>query len=129
MDHVRGVTATAVGTMRRLRPLLLATTAGLSVVYFVVGLRPEMPAAVVGVSDVVVHGVGYGLLALCAAATASAWAAARPGVVGMLYAIGHGVLLELLQRAVPARTAELKDVIVDAAAALLGALPWLWRRR
>jgi len=115
--------------MRRLRPLLFAVTVILSVVYLVIGLRPEMPAAVAGVSDVVIHLVGYWLLALCAGATAWAFSLARPGLVGMIYAVGHGVLLELLQRAVPTRTAELKDVAVDVVAALLGSLPWLWRRR
>jgi len=115
--------------MPRLRIPLLALTALLSAVYFAFGLRPEPPTAVARVSDVVVHGVGYGLLAYVAAATAVAFAVRRPALLGLLYALGHGVLLEVLQLVVPARTAELKDLAVDAAAALLGALPWMRGRR
>lgn len=114
--------------MRRLRFSLLAVTAGLSVAYLVLGLRPEVPSAVAEVSDVVIHLGGYCVLAFLAAATAGAFLASRPGVIGALYAIAHGVSLELLQRFVPTRTAELKDVGVDIVAALLGALPWLLRR-
>jgi VanZ family protein len=106
----------------------LVVTGALSVSYLVVGLSPRVPAPLAGVSDVLLHAAAYAVLA--GAATATALAFGLPVhvavVASIAFATFHGAVLELLQRFVPSRAAEARDLLVDVLGAAVGAAPW-WR--
>jgi len=112
------------------RSLSLAVTLLLSATYLWVGTRPENPAVVREVNDKVLHAGSYALLSVTAGAGAAALGLAPAPLIGWGYAVGHGALLEAVQHFTPPRTAEVGDVLADAAGAALGALALLaWRRR
>jgi VanZ family protein len=116
--------------LRRLRHPLLLLTGALSATYLVFGLSPHMPAPLDHVSDIIVHGLAYAVLAVAAVTTAVAFGfPIRTAVVaGVAFASSHGALLELLQLFCPPRHAEVKDLLVDVCGAMAGAAPW-WRLR
>ena len=116
-------------SLARFQRPLLAVLALVSLGYLYLGTRPQAPAMLAGVSDVTIHGGAYLLLGGLAGAVAVALSLPRPGLAGFLYAVGHGALLELLQLFTPPRRAEVKDLLVDAIAALLGTALLRWRRR
>jgi VanZ family protein len=116
-------------SLARFRRPLLAALGLVSLAYLYLGTRPQAPSLLQGVSDVVIHGGAYLLLGLVAGATALAMSLPRPGLIGFVYTVGHGALLELLQLFTPPRQAEVKDLLVDAIAALLAAVVFSWRRR
>ncbi len=112
------------------RILPLVTTVVLSVAFLDLGTRPQNPEFVRGLSDKLLHAGSYGVLAVSAGAGAAALELAPAPLIGWGYAVGHGALLEVLQRYTPPRTAEVGDVLADAAGAALGAALLLaWRRR
>jgi VanZ family protein len=107
----------------------LATVA-VSVAYWAMGLQPSVPEALSTVSDDVVHAVAYALLAGLAAMAAATWPLPLPSLLGGAWAVGHGFLLEVMQRFSPPRAAELSDLAADAVGACGGAaLVWLATRR
>jgi VanZ family protein len=109
-------------------PLLL--TVVLSAVYLYVGTRPQIPAIFRHVNDKLLHGSSYAVLGFTAGSGAYALGFAPAPLIGWGYAVGHGALLEVAQHFTPPRTAEVGDVLADAAGAALGALALLlWRRR
>jgi VanZ family protein len=104
--------------------------AALSVAYLVLGLMPRPPAAVGGVPDTVGHGTAYAVLAAAAAESARVFGAGRPAsLIGLVWALGHGAVLEALQAAAPPRRAEPKDLLSDLVGAGLGAALWRAARR
>ncbi len=111
------------------RTASLLLTAGLSVAYLVLGTRPRNPEIVRGVDDKVIHGGAYALLGLSAGAAAGALGVGAAPLAGWAYAVAHGVLLEVVQRFTPPRTAEAGDVAADAAGAALGVAALAVRRR
>ncbi len=112
------------------RTLSVLLLVGLSGAYLVLGTRPANPAIVRDLDDKVIHGGAYALLGLSAGTAASALGIGHAALAGWGYAVAHGVLLEVAQRCAPPRTAELGDVIADAAGAALGtAAVAAWRRR
>jgi VanZ family protein len=115
--------------MARYRGPLLVSALGLSILYLILGTMPQMPGVLIGVPDFVVHAGAYLLLTVVVGATAVGWRWPRPGAVAFLYGVGHGALLEFVQIFTPPRRAELKDLAVDAAAALVGAAVFRWRGR
>lgn len=102
--------------------LLLAVF--LAVLYLWIGTRPRVPQVLTRVPDWFGHGLAYALLASSAGRGLPqvGWA----GVTALSTA--HGGLLEWLQRSVPGRTAELKDVLADLVGSLLGARLGIRRR-
>lgn len=89
---------------------------------------PSPPDAVYRVSDVILHGAAFAYLSF-----ALGLAHGLGPVRVAAWMIGYGVLIELLQGFIPERTADLKDVLVDAAGIAVGiaALRLLggWTRR
>lgn len=79
-------------------------------------LTPSPPDAVFHVSDVVLHGGAFAYLTF-ALTLAHPKAEGWPAAGSML---GYGLLLEVLQSFEPARTAELKDLLVDLAGIAVG---------
>lgn len=112
------------------RVLTLAATALLSVVVLVLGTSPRVPSALRKVPDWYGHASCYAVLGVLASRSAG-YLGVRPVVPwAAAYSLGHGVLLELLQTAVPTRSAEWGDVLADAIGTAAGvALAALWRRR
>lgn len=72
------------------------------------------------------HGCGYLVLAVLAALASLAYGVARAAPVAFAVSVAHGALLELAQVFVPTRTAEVKDLVVDAVGALAGVLLVRW---
>jgi uncharacterized protein YfiM (DUF2279 family) len=92
-------------------------------------LTPSPPDAVFRVSDVVLHGAAFAYLTF---ALGLAWPAA--GLWAMAGAMfGYGALIEAVQSFEPARSAEVKDLLVDVAGIVTGLLLWNvfgdWSRR
>ncbi len=102
--------------------LLLAVF--LAVLYLWVGTRPRVPRVLTRVPDWFGHGLAYALLAssTCRGLPQVGWAGATA------LSTAHGGLLEWLQRSVPGRTAELKDVLADLVGSVLGARLGIRRR-
>lgn len=92
-------------------------------------LTPSPPSAVFRVSDIVLHAFAFAYLTF---ALGLAMRVPRLGLVGLAM-LGYGLFIELAQSLEPARHAELKDLLMDAAgiAAGLVALAWAgaWCRR
>lgn len=105
-------------------------TAVVSLAYWVLGVQPDVPEALRSVSDDIVHAGAYAVLAALAGASAATWSWPRPALLGAVYGVVHGALLEVMQLARPPRTAELSDVAADAVGACCGAvLVWVLERR
>lgn len=112
------------------RSLPLVLTLLLSAAFLWVGTRPQNPALVRNVNDKVLHAGSYAVLGFAAGSGAYALGLAPAALIGWGYAVGHGALLEAVQHFTPPRTAEVGDVLADAAGAALGALALVvWRRR
>ncbi|MDD5563594.1 MAG: VanZ family protein [Thermoanaerobaculaceae bacterium] len=112
------------------RTLSLVMTVVLSMAYLYLGTRPQNPEPFRHVSDKLLHAGAYGVLAATAADAAAVMGLALAPAIGWGYAVGHGVLLELVQLHTPPRTAEWGDVLADAAGAALGAAALaVWRQR
>jgi VanZ family protein len=99
-------------------------------VLFVLSSQPVLPAASL-TPDWTQHGVAYGGLALVAlrATAGGRWSAvgARALLAAWMIATLYGVSDELHQSFVPGRTADLRDVIADAAGAALAlGAAWAW---
>jgi VanZ family protein len=92
-------------------------------------LTPSPPQAAFRISDVVLHTFAFSYLTF---ALGMAHRATR-GPVLVAWMLGYGLLIEVLQSFEPARSAELKDLLVDLAGSLagLGLLRLLggWSRR
>ncbi|MDZ7668496.1 MAG: VanZ family protein [Gammaproteobacteria bacterium] len=92
-------------------------------------LTPSPPTAVFRVSDIILHAFAFTYLTF---ALGLAMRAPRLGLVGLVM-LGYGAFIELAQSLEPARHAELKDLLVDAAGIAVGlaALVWAggWCRR
>jgi VanZ family protein len=111
------------------RILPLVTTVVLSAAYLYLGTRPQNPEAFRHLSDKILHAGAYGVLAVTAGDAAAAIGMAPAPLIGWGYAVGHGALLEVVQRYTPPRTAEVADVLADATGAALGAAVLAaWRR-
>ena len=106
--------------MRIWRLLLPTTTLVLSAVYLWFAVQPRVPEVVSGVSDVAIHGGGYVVLAVLAALSAHVRGWRAPCLLGWLYAVGHGAVLEVLQYFYPPRQASWLDLGVDAVGAMVG---------
>ncbi len=79
-------------------------------------LTPSPPDAVSRVSDVVLHAAAFTYLTF-------ALTLAHPGTSGVVagaWMLGYGLLLEVVQSFEPARSAELKDLLVDLAGIAAG---------
>ena len=112
------------------RTLSVLLLVGLSGAYLVLGTRPRNPEIVRAVDDKVIHAGAYALLGLSAGTAAAALGIGHAALAGWGYAVAHGILLEVAQHFTPPRTAEVGDVIADAAGAALGAAALaVWRRR
>ena len=109
--------------------LAFVAVVSLSLAYLVLGLLPDVPSVMHGVSDVLQHGGAYALLGLLAAVAAASLPVSHPALAGWAYAIGHGALLEVLQYFCPPRRAEWHDLAVDVVAAGIGAGLWALARR
>lgn len=102
--------------------LLLAVL--LAVLYLWIGTRPRVPQVLSRVPDWFGHGLAYALLA-----SSTGRGLPQVGWAGVTaLSTAHGGLLEWLQRSVPGRTAELKDVLADLVGSLLGARLGIRRR-
>jgi VanZ family protein len=92
-------------------------------------LTPSPPDAVFRISDVILHAFAFCYLTF---ALGLAMRAPRLPVVA-LWMLGYGMFIELAQSFEPARSAEIKDLLVDAVGIALGlgllALLGDWTRR
>lgn len=104
------------------RPYLVVALV-LAVTYLWVGTRPRVPRWLQRTPDWAGHAAAYAVLG----GTLARGLASVPAAVPVASATAHGALLELLQRQVPGRAAELSDVVADAIGSLLGV--WVGRRR
>jgi len=95
----------------------------LSTVYLWVGTRPKIPTPLGRFPDWLSHGAAYALLA--AVAQRGFPSLGSLGVAAV--ATSHGAVLEWLQRHVPGRSAEFRDVLADALGSLLGVVV-RWRK-
>jgi VanZ family protein len=111
---------------RILRPLPWATAA-LAIYWcalFIATHVPKLPRVGAPVNtDKVAHFLGYTLLSFLAAAALLRWRWSR-GAAGKILAVVilYGVVDELLQKAIPGRSADLWDWLCDCAGAVVGML-------
>ncbi len=70
---------------------------------------PAPPDAVARISDVALHALAFAVLSF---GVQVAYFSSKP-LAAALTMLGYGVLIELVQMLLPARTAELKDLVVD----------------
>ena len=89
------------------------------------------PPIAAAVSDKVIHGVIYGILALLIlrAAASGRWRGVSVGTVGVAVALTglYGMIDEWHQSFVPSRTAEWADVVADVCGGSLAAgAAWTW---
>jgi VanZ family protein len=111
------------------RTLTLAATGLVSIAILVVGTQPRVPRTLRRIPDWATHAATYAALAFMSARSATYLGVGRAALAGGAYAVGHGGLLELLQSAVPTRTAEWRDLLADALGAAAGAAAAAARRR
>ncbi len=108
--------------MTRLASLWLPLAAYMGAIFYFNG-QSSLPGGVEAIPDTVLHGIGYGGLALVAlrAVAGGRWAGVTLTTLAMAWAIstGYGVTDEWHQMHVPGRAAELRDLRNDAAGALL----------
>lgn len=79
-------------------------------------LAPSPPDTVFRVSDVLLHGFAFTYLTF---ASGLAYPSARPLALAA-WMLAYGLLIEVVQSVEPARSAELKDLLVDFAGILVG---------
>lgn len=72
--------------------------------------------------DKLVHGALFLVLAALLARSLAGSGVRRPGVVAIAAAVSYGVLLELVQGAVPGRSPQALDAVADAVGATIGAI-------
>lgn len=107
-----GATSSAVPAPR------LAATLAWGGILVVAAVFPQPEAVAANVSDTLLHAGAYGLFGLLLAWTLlPRRGAPGAGVAGVLGTVLLGTLTEALQSAVPWRSAELRDVVSDAAGA------------
>lgn len=108
----------------------LAATVLVSIAYLYLGTLPEVPQPLASVPDTGAHFAAYSVLGFLAARSAALLGLAPSVVWGWGYAVAHGAALEVLQSFAPPRRAEVKDLLMDALGAAVGAaLSALVRRR
>ncbi len=105
---------------------LSAATAVWACVVLVAGLSTAPLPVTRLAPDTVWHGLSYLLLAALATGsviemTGGRWTAAA-ALAAVVFAVGHGAVLEGLQSLTATRTAELRDLAADAAGAVTGAV-------
>ncbi len=102
--------------------VLAVATAAVALAVLVAGLSPEPPPGTELASDSVWHGLAYLVLAGLVSRTAAAMGAGRgvAAAAAFAFALGHGALLEVLQRFTVTRTPELRDLAADAVGAAVG---------
>lgn len=112
--------------------LWLPVAAWMAAIYCGAGMA-SVPEPVSGISDTVLHALGYAALALLTlrATARGRWAGVT--VTALVAALGiavvHGLTVEWEQMYVPTRMAEWRDVGNDAIGALLGLVPaWAWSK-
>ncbi len=94
--------------------------------------EPEeyVPSLLAELGDKVLHAVEYGMLgALCYRAFrhgANAWAARYAWHLAILAAAAYGMTDEVHQAFVPLRDADVRDFLMDAIGAAIGATVWRW---
>jgi VanZ family protein len=97
------------------------------------GLDPALLDLVETVTRKAVHLFTYGVLAVLAHRSLRQWrprtAWREPARTAFLLALLYGIADELHQRLVPGRSGEVRDVLIDAAGALLGLLLLRWYDR
>lgn len=91
-----------------------------------VGPLPEIPHVA---TDKLLHAGAFGGLAGLLVFALPELATRRRQVIGASLSTGVGALLELVQSALPYRSAELLDLLADAVGAVLGALVFAWALR
>jgi len=92
-----------------------------------------IPAAALGAElrnliegrDIIMHGIGHGILGLLACRALSAKGRTRALMWGVLFAVGYGAFLELLQGLLSARTCSIFDAGANVVGAGSGGLLWL----
>lgn len=112
--------------------LWLPVAAWMAAIYYGAGMA-TVPGPVASVSDTILHGGGYLVLALLIlrATAGGRWAGvtATAVVAAFVIAVVHGLTVEWEQMYVPTRMAEWRDVGNDAIGALLGLGPaWAWSK-
>lgn len=125
--------AAMLGIQRPSRWLPLAATLAWAGVIFYLSSRSDMALTEDPLWDFLTrkaaHAFVFGVLAFLAAATARAFELPSPALVGLVVAVVYGALDEVHQGFVPGRSPQLRDVLVDAAGALVGAAAWWWLDR
>ena len=94
---------------------------------------PNVPSAVQGLSDTIMHMSGYAGLALLAlrAVAGGRWANVTMRVLALAFVIAvvHGLTVEWMQMYIPERVAEWRDVVNDVIGSLGGLAPaWAWSK-
>jgi VanZ family protein len=97
---------------------------------FVVSGQPDPPVPP-GISDKLLHGLAYFALAIVAfravAGGLPARVTRRLGVAALMITIGYGATDELHQMFVAGRTADVFDLVADAAGGAVGLIAcWAW---
>ena len=94
---------------------------------------PNVPSAVQGISDTIMHMSGYAGLALLAlrAVARARWARVTIAALAIAFVIAvvHGLTVEWMQMYIPDRVAEWRDVGNDIIGAAAGLAPaWAWSK-
>jgi VanZ family protein len=112
--------------------LWLPVAAWMAAIYYGAGMA-VVPGPISQVSDTVLHGGGYAVLALLTlrATARGRWAGVTAGALAAALAIAvvHGLTVEWEQMYIPTRMAEWRDVGNDFIGALIGLGPaWAWSK-
>ena len=112
----------------------LACLAGYAVCIFTLSSIPGQALPSVHISDKLIHAGIFRLLGflLCRALSPQlpTWRPSRIALLSLLLTIGYGATDELHQLFVPARSAEMADLIADGIGAALAVWGWLqWSAR
>jgi VanZ family protein len=116
---------------RRVQDAVLWTLASLALVALVgLSLVPDPPTGGTGLSDKVLHGIGYAVVTflLLLAAVWAPWGGRKPlpkawwAVAAAVVSLGAGI--ELMQSLVPNRTPELLDVVANVVGVVTGTSVW-----
>lgn len=85
-------------------------------------LTPSPPESIFQVGDVILHAFAFTYLTFCLSLAHPSQRALMPG----LWMLGYGLLLEVVQSFEAARSAEVKDLLVDLVGICLGLLAARW---
>lgn len=100
------------------RRLVIAANLAYAVVLLILGLVPEVPQSMTGISDPVAHAVAYAILAALLFALLAP--SAGRGTAATLAAAGavlYGGVVETLQLLQPVRTSDIRDLGANAVGA------------